>query len=84
MSEALPGSPRRHVRATIAAVAVTGLLVGTVGWFWWTSLVPASYSVMAMGYVDPGGGPAVSGHEHGAGSPTQGGPVGPVTAASPH
>jgi FtsP/CotA-like multicopper oxidase with cupredoxin domain len=34
-----------------------------VGYFWWTSLVPSTYSVMDMGYVDLGGGPgSVDGH----------------------
>jgi FtsP/CotA-like multicopper oxidase with cupredoxin domain len=36
--------------------------VGTLGWFWWSSLGPSTYSVMEMGHADFGGGPA---HEHG-------------------
>jgi FtsP/CotA-like multicopper oxidase with cupredoxin domain len=36
--------------------------VGGLGWYWFTSLVPSTYSVMDMGHVDYGGGPA---HEHG-------------------
>jgi FtsP/CotA-like multicopper oxidase with cupredoxin domain len=36
--------------------------VGTLGWFWWSSLGPRTYSVMQMGHADFGGGPA---HEHG-------------------
>jgi len=36
-----------------AAVAV--LLVGGLGWYWSTSLVPSTYSVMDMGYADYGG-----------------------------
>src|SRR4029453_12461895 len=36
--------------------------VGTVGWFWWSSLGPSTYSVMQMGHADFGGGPP---HEHG-------------------
>ncbi|MET0764021.1 MAG: multicopper oxidase domain-containing protein [Blastococcus sp.] len=36
--------------------------MGTLGWFWWTSLGPSTYSVMEMGDAEFGGGPA---HEHG-------------------
>ena len=46
-----------------AAIAVTVALVGTLGWFWYASLIPSTYSVMDMGYVDAGGGPAVD-HVH--------------------
>ncbi|WP_209308961.1 multicopper oxidase family protein [Blastococcus sp. CT_GayMR16] len=45
-----------------AAVAV--LLLGGLGWYWSTSLVPSTYSVMEMGHVEYGGGAA---HEHGPG-----------------
>ena len=38
-------------------------MVGGLGWYWFASLVPSTYSVMDMGHVDYGGGPA---HEHGA------------------
>ena len=44
-----------------AVVAVVAL--GALGWYWFSSLVPSTYSVMDMGHVDYGGGPA---HEHGA------------------
>jgi FtsP/CotA-like multicopper oxidase with cupredoxin domain len=40
------------------------LLVAPVGWLWWSSLLPDSYDVAEMGYVDLGGGPPVAGHEH--------------------
>jgi FtsP/CotA-like multicopper oxidase with cupredoxin domain len=40
------------------------LLVGGLGWYWTTSLVPSTYSVMDMGHADYGGGTA---HEHGTG-----------------
>ena len=43
-----------------ALVAV--LLLGGLGWYWSTSLVPSTYSVMDMGRGDYGGGPA---HAHG-------------------
>ncbi|HTE72695.1 MAG TPA: multicopper oxidase domain-containing protein, partial [Actinomycetes bacterium] len=33
------------------------MLLGTVGWFWYSSRVPSTYSVMDMGYADYGGGP---------------------------
>jgi FtsP/CotA-like multicopper oxidase with cupredoxin domain len=45
-----------------AAVAV--VLLGGLGWYWFTTLVPSTYSVMEMGRPDYGGGPA---HEHGGG-----------------
>jgi FtsP/CotA-like multicopper oxidase with cupredoxin domain len=32
-------------------------VLGAVGWLWWRSLVPSTYSVMDMGYLDYGGGP---------------------------
>ncbi len=53
-------------RRAVAAVAATLLVLGPLGWFWWTSLVPANASVMDMGYADEGGrpGPAPSGHAH--------------------
>jgi FtsP/CotA-like multicopper oxidase with cupredoxin domain len=43
-------------RAAVAAVAALAVLA-PVAWFWWSSLVPASYSVTALGYLDAGGGP---------------------------
>jgi FtsP/CotA-like multicopper oxidase with cupredoxin domain len=58
-----PPSPRRRFGTSLAAAA-TALVLGAVGWFWWTSLVPATYSVMAMGYVDAGGGPTPGAHMH--------------------
>ncbi|WP_448625272.1 multicopper oxidase family protein [Geodermatophilus sp. URMC 64] len=45
-------------------LAVGVLVLGALGWYWMASLVPSTYSVMDMGYVDSGGGPA---HAHGAG-----------------
>lgn len=42
----------------VATVAV----VAPVGWFWLTSRVPETYSVMGMGFVDAGGGPVSAGH----------------------
>ena len=40
-------------------------LVAVVGWFWYSSLVPSTYSVMGMGYADYGGGPAGTHAGHG-------------------
>jgi FtsP/CotA-like multicopper oxidase with cupredoxin domain len=45
-----------------AVVAVVAL--GALGWYWFSSLVPSTYSVMDMGHADYGGGAA---HEHGTG-----------------
>ncbi len=47
----------RWSRVGIALVA-TAAVVGSLGWFWYDSLVPATYSVDDMGYPDFGGGPA--------------------------
>jgi FtsP/CotA-like multicopper oxidase with cupredoxin domain len=46
------------------AVAATVAIVGTIGWFWYDSRVPSTYSVMDMGYVDAGGGPLAGHEEH--------------------
>jgi hypothetical protein len=43
-------------------VATLGVL-GPLVWFWQDGLVPASYSVMDMGYVDDGGGPRPTGSD---------------------
>lgn len=68
-----PARPRRRWwRARwlhlTAALTATLALVGTVGWFWYGSLVPDTYSVMDMGYLDAGGGP-VAGHQHSGAHP---------------
>ena len=42
--------------------ALTLAILGTLGWFWWSSLLPSSYSVMDMGYLDYGGGPKPAAH----------------------
>ncbi|MEV6343847.1 multicopper oxidase family protein [Actinoplanes sp. NPDC051851] len=54
---------RTPIRAAVAVVAALAVLVPLV-WFWYASLVPATYDMAAMGYPDYGGGPAVT-HEHG-------------------
>jgi FtsP/CotA-like multicopper oxidase with cupredoxin domain len=43
------------------------VLLGAVGWFWYASLVPSTYSVMDMGYADYGGGPVGMSDMAGAG-----------------
>jgi FtsP/CotA-like multicopper oxidase with cupredoxin domain len=54
----------RNTRTVIGLVATVAVLV-PVGLVWWSSLLPASYSVMGMGHADFGGGPADPGHaEH--------------------
>ncbi len=49
---------RRHLRVLVAAAASAALLA-PLGWLWWASLVPDTYSVMDMGVVDLGGGPGM-------------------------
>lgn len=44
-------------RRSVAAVVVPLAVLLPVGYFWNASRVPSTYSVMDMGYVDPGGGP---------------------------
>lgn len=56
----------RRIRL-IAALVATAALLGTLGWFWYDSLVPSTYSVMDLGYVDAGGGPD-TGHGHAGGT----------------
>ena len=53
-------------------------LLGAVGWFWYQSLVPSTYSVMDMGYADYGGGPA--GGHGGPGTTADGGHAGHDTS----
>jgi FtsP/CotA-like multicopper oxidase with cupredoxin domain len=54
-------SRARSVLACAAALAI----VVPLGWMWQRSLLPSSYSVMDMGYVDAGGGPTgMVHHEH--------------------
>ncbi|MFG2045233.1 multicopper oxidase family protein [Dactylosporangium sp. NPDC048998] len=58
---------RRAGRLRLAiACAATALFVGPLAWFWQASLLPGTYSVMDMGYVDAGGHTAGVPHVHNA------------------
>jgi FtsP/CotA-like multicopper oxidase with cupredoxin domain len=46
---------RNQLTARISA-ALAALILVFVGWHWWQSLVPSTYSSMDMGYADFGGG----------------------------
>jgi FtsP/CotA-like multicopper oxidase with cupredoxin domain len=58
----MTGGWRAHRRAVAASVLSVALLA-PLGWMWWSSLVPDTYSVMDMGVVDSGGGALHRGHE---------------------
>ncbi|MEV0713745.1 multicopper oxidase family protein [Asanoa sp. NPDC050611] len=61
---------RRWVRQALrwGAIALSLVLVGTLGYLWYASRLPSSYSVMSMGYADYGGGAVpVGGHHHDGG-----------------
>jgi FtsP/CotA-like multicopper oxidase with cupredoxin domain len=53
-----------RVRLVVSLVATVAILA-PLAWLWQSSLVGSSYSVMAMGTLDYGGGP-VGGHGHGS------------------
>lgn len=58
-------------RSLLVSTGLALAVVAVVGWFWARSLVPSTYSVMDMGYVDLGTGgssyaAAGGGHHHGA------------------
>lgn len=73
-------------RAAVVSAVLAAALAAAVGWWWTSSLVPATYSVMDMGYVDhgrPGGdGPALARagghHAVGAAAPVPGAGGAPV------
>ncbi len=48
----------------IVGLVLTLAIVGPLGWMWWDSRLPASYSAMDMGELDYGGGPRASSGEH--------------------
>ncbi|MBA3489392.1 MAG: multicopper oxidase domain-containing protein, partial [Longispora sp.] len=51
----------------IAACVATAVVLGPLTWFWQSSFLPETYSVMDMGYPDWGGGPAADSRTHGEG-----------------
>ncbi len=54
---------RARVRL-IVGLALTLAIVGPLGWMWWDSRLPSTYSVMDMGELDYGGGPGASSSQH--------------------
>ena len=52
---------RGRLRLILATVATAAIVV-PLGWMWYASLVPETYSVMDMGIIDLGGGPGPSDH----------------------
>ena len=55
---------RRSTRVRlIVSIVATLVILAPLAWLWQASLVPNSYSVMGMGYLDYGGGPVVD-HDH--------------------
>ena len=48
---------RRDRVRILVGVLLTLAIVVPLGWMWWSSRLPSSYSVMDMGYADYGGGP---------------------------
>ncbi|WP_227425032.1 multicopper oxidase family protein [Pengzhenrongella sicca] len=72
----------------VAAVVATLVVVAPVTWFWSTSLVPSTYSVLGMGYVDAGGGQVTGAHADRAeagwgGPPARPGDVSVATLTGP-
>ncbi|HJT94357.1 MAG TPA: multicopper oxidase family protein [Mycobacterium sp.] len=56
------GSVTKERRRLLVGLVASALILVPLGWFWQQSLLPSTYSVMDMGYVDYGGGPRGSGH----------------------
>ncbi len=56
---------------TLVAVAATLAILLPLGWMWQSSLLPDSYDVAEMGYVDWGGGPVDEHHGMGHGTPVK-------------
>jgi FtsP/CotA-like multicopper oxidase with cupredoxin domain len=57
-----PAGLIKHRRLLVAVVA-TAVVLGPIGYLWVSSFIPASYSVMDMGYPDYGGGPQPGDHD---------------------
>ena len=54
----------RRLAAASSRSSSSSSLLGYLGWSWWSSLVPSTYSVMEMGHADYGGGPGATTHAH--------------------
>ena len=67
---------RDRVRLVVGLVLTLAIVV-PLGWMWWDSRLPASYSAMDMGELDYGGGPgsASSGEHHGMANMSHGSSV---------
>jgi FtsP/CotA-like multicopper oxidase with cupredoxin domain len=77
------GLPRISGRARLViAFLATAAVLGPLGWLWQASLLPGTYSMMATGYADHGGGPPDMAMAH-AGHVMAGRPVAALTA-DPH
>ncbi|MDX6224349.1 MAG: hypothetical protein QOE64_725 [Frankiales bacterium] len=59
------GSTRAERRRLAVAILLTAAIVLPLGWMWWSSRLPSTYSVMDMGYDDYGGGARTAAHQHG-------------------
>ena len=57
------GRARFGLRGWVA-VALTLAIVLPLGWMWWSSRLPGSYSALEMGYMDYGGKPPAGGSAH--------------------
>ena len=55
----------------LLAVAATLAILLPLGWMWQSSLLPDSYDMAEMGYVDWGGGPMDEHHGMGHGTPVK-------------
>lgn len=65
-STLLSDRPRRLPWRLLLAVTASLAIVGGLGWYWQSSLVPATYSVMEMGRLELGGGPQLAHAGHGS------------------
>ena len=63
VNPAPPSTSGRRLRLRLLiALLATGALLAAPAWLWMRSLVPSTYSIMSMGYVDFGGGRADAAH----------------------
>lgn len=73
---------RARRRRVLLAVVATAVLIGPLAWFWASSLVPSTYSVVDLGYADFGGGPIDPAHAGGHASPASEATAGQVSLAT--